>query len=111
VERVRQLLALGASVTAQDEQGRTALVAAAYQNNLSVTDLLIPACTVLWCIIVLIGRVLARYCQVHAKGLFFLTFLIHFSSLHESCIICIAGSVDGQTYVRILQKRSVKRTV
>jgi ankyrin repeat protein len=43
MERVQQLLALGASVTAQDEQGRTALVAAAYQNNLSVTDLLIPA--------------------------------------------------------------------
>jgi ankyrin repeat protein len=42
MERVRQLLALGASVTAQDEQGRTALIAAAYQNNLSGTDLLIP---------------------------------------------------------------------
>jgi ankyrin repeat protein len=41
VERVRQLLALGASVTAQDEQGRTALIAAAYQDYLSVTDLLI----------------------------------------------------------------------
>jgi ankyrin repeat protein len=33
---------VGASVTAQDEEGRTALIAAAYQNNLSVTDLLIP---------------------------------------------------------------------
>jgi hypothetical protein len=42
VERVRRLLALGASVTAQGEQGRTALNAAAYPNNLSVTDLLIP---------------------------------------------------------------------
>jgi len=42
MERVRHLLALGASVTAQDEQGRTALMAAAYQNNLSITDLLIP---------------------------------------------------------------------
>jgi len=42
VKRVRRLLALGTSVTAQDEQGRTALIAAAYQNNLSVTDLLIP---------------------------------------------------------------------
>jgi len=29
-------------VTAQDEQGMPALIAAAYQNNLSVTDLLIP---------------------------------------------------------------------
>ena len=42
MERVRQLLALGASVTAQGEQGRTALVAAAYQDSLSVTDLVIP---------------------------------------------------------------------
>jgi ankyrin repeat protein len=42
VERVRQLLALGASITAQDEQGRTALIAAAYQKNLFDTDLLIP---------------------------------------------------------------------
>jgi hypothetical protein len=42
MERVRQLLALGASVTAQDEQGRMALIAAAYQTNLS-TGLLIPA--------------------------------------------------------------------
>jgi len=41
VERVRQLLALGASVTAQDEQARTALIAAAYQNNLSNKDLLL----------------------------------------------------------------------
>ena len=43
MERVGQLLALGASVTAQDEQGRTAVVAAANQNNLSIADLLIPA--------------------------------------------------------------------
>jgi hypothetical protein len=42
MERVRQLLVLGASVTAQDEQARTALVAAAYQGSLSVTDLVIP---------------------------------------------------------------------
>jgi ankyrin repeat protein len=43
MERVRQLLGLVASVTAQDEQGRTAMVAAAYQNNLFITNLLIPA--------------------------------------------------------------------
>jgi len=42
VELVRQLLALGASVATPDEEGRTALIATAYQNNLSVTDLLIP---------------------------------------------------------------------
>ncbi len=29
-------------VAAQAEQGRTALIAAAYQDNLSVTELLIP---------------------------------------------------------------------
>jgi ankyrin repeat protein len=40
MERVRQLLALNASVIVQDEQGRPALIAAAYQNNLSVRDLL-----------------------------------------------------------------------
>jgi ankyrin repeat protein len=33
---MRQLLALGASVIAQDEQGRTALIAAAHQNNLAI---------------------------------------------------------------------------
>jgi len=33
----------GASVTAQDEQGMIALIAAAYQNKLSITDLLIPS--------------------------------------------------------------------
>jgi ankyrin repeat protein len=38
MERVRPLLALGASVTAQDEQGMTALIAAPYQNNLSVRN-------------------------------------------------------------------------
>ena len=43
LERVQQLLAQGASVTAQDEQGRTALIAAAYQNNLPIADLLIQA--------------------------------------------------------------------
>ncbi len=42
MEKVQQLLALGASVTAQDEQGRTDLIAAAYQDSLSVTDLVIP---------------------------------------------------------------------
>ena len=43
LERVRQLLEHGASVTAQDERGRTALIAAAYQNNLPIADLLIQA--------------------------------------------------------------------
>jgi len=39
MERVRQLLALGASVATPDEEGRTTLIAAAYPNNLSVKDL------------------------------------------------------------------------
>lgn len=41
VETVRQILAQGASVHAQDEQGRTALIAAAYGNHLAVAELLI----------------------------------------------------------------------
>jgi uncharacterized protein len=41
VETVSKLLAQGASVHAQDEQGRTALIAAAYGNHLSVAEPLI----------------------------------------------------------------------
>ena len=43
IERVRQLLAQGASVHAQDERGVTALIAAAYRNHLAIADLLIQA--------------------------------------------------------------------
>lgn len=43
VEQVSRLLAQGASVTAQDEHGRTALIAAAYRNHLTVAGLLIEA--------------------------------------------------------------------
>lgn len=42
-EAVRQLLAQGADVHAQDSSGKTALIAAAYHNHLSITDLLIQA--------------------------------------------------------------------
>lgn len=42
-EQVSRLLAQGASVTAQDEHGRTALIAAAYGNHLTAADLLIEA--------------------------------------------------------------------
>ena len=59
MERMRQLLALGASVAAQDEQGWPALIAAAYQNNLSVTDV-DSTLNSFWCIIIIIGRVLVR---------------------------------------------------
>ena len=43
VDRVRDLLARGASVRARDERGRTALVAAAYENNVRVAALLVEA--------------------------------------------------------------------
>jgi hypothetical protein len=38
----QEVQTLGASVTVPDEQGMHSLIAAPYQNNLSVTDLLIP---------------------------------------------------------------------
>jgi ankyrin repeat protein len=44
MERVRLLLALGASVTAQDEQGRTALVAAVSPASDGGNSLLIIIC-------------------------------------------------------------------
>ena len=43
VDRVRELLARGASVRARDQRGRTALVAAAYENNVRVAALLVAA--------------------------------------------------------------------
>ena len=43
VDRVRDLLARGASVRARDERGRTALLAAAYENNVRVAALLVEA--------------------------------------------------------------------
>ena len=43
VDRVRDLLARGASVRARDERGRTALVAAAYQDHRGVAAMLIDA--------------------------------------------------------------------
>ena len=43
VELVKQLLAQGASVTAQDSSGRTALIAAAYRNQVAVAEVLIGA--------------------------------------------------------------------
>ena len=43
VDRVRDLLARGASVRARDERGRTALVAAAYENNVRVAAVLVEA--------------------------------------------------------------------
>ena len=43
LEAVQRLLQQGASVDAQDEFGRTALVAAAYSNHLDVVDALIAA--------------------------------------------------------------------
>ena len=42
-DRVRDLLARGASVRARDERGRTALVAAAYENHRAVAALLVAA--------------------------------------------------------------------
>ena len=42
-DRVRDLLARGASVRARDERGRTALVAAAYENNVRVAAVLVEA--------------------------------------------------------------------
>ena len=42
-EAVKQLLAQGASVHAQNEAGVTALIAAAYRNDLAIADLLIQA--------------------------------------------------------------------
>jgi len=42
-DRVRDLLARGASVRARDERGRTALVAAAYENNVRVAGVLVEA--------------------------------------------------------------------
>ncbi|MDR0221858.1 MAG: ankyrin repeat domain-containing protein [Lachnospiraceae bacterium] len=43
VETVKQLLAQGAYIHAQDKDGRCALVVAAYHNNLEIADLLIAA--------------------------------------------------------------------
>ncbi len=43
VDRVRDLLGRGASVRARDERGRTALVAAAYENHRGVATVLIDA--------------------------------------------------------------------
>jgi ankyrin repeat protein len=43
LEYVRQLLVQGASVHAQDADGRTALIAAAYRNDLPMVDILIEA--------------------------------------------------------------------
>ena len=43
VDRVRDLLGRGASVRARDERGRTALVAAAYENHRGVAAVLIDA--------------------------------------------------------------------
>ena len=43
VERVRRLLARGASVRATDAQGRTPLVAAAYGNHVAVAEVLVSA--------------------------------------------------------------------
>jgi len=42
-DRVRDLLARGASVRARDDRGRTALVAAAYENHVRVAALLVEA--------------------------------------------------------------------
>lgn len=42
-DRVRALLARGASVRARDDRGRTALVAAAYENNVRVAGVLVEA--------------------------------------------------------------------
>jgi ankyrin repeat protein len=42
-DRVRDLLARGASVRARDVRGRTALVAAAYENNVRVAGVLVEA--------------------------------------------------------------------
>jgi hypothetical protein len=42
-DRVRDLLSRGASVRARDDRGRTALVAAAYENNVRVAAVLIEA--------------------------------------------------------------------
>jgi ankyrin repeat protein len=42
-DRVRDLLSRGASVRARDDRGRTALVAAAYENNVRVAGVLVEA--------------------------------------------------------------------
>ncbi|MCW1969126.1 MAG: ankyrin repeat domain-containing protein [Anaerolineae bacterium] len=43
LEQVKQLLAQGASVTARDDSGATALIAAAYRNQVAIAELLIKA--------------------------------------------------------------------
>lgn len=43
LEQVKQLLAQGASVTTRDDSGATALIAAAYRNQVAIAELLIKA--------------------------------------------------------------------